>query len=179
MSDADRRWLEELWSNYASRIFAYAARRVGQQHADDVVSDVFVVAWRQRKQRPRKELPWLYGVARRVLADRFRAESRWERLIERAGNQPRLEEPLDDDVADRLRLAAALDKLAEPDREALLLTAWEGLKPSEAAVALAMTASAFRMRLTRARRRFRSALAENTGADIAAERSKRGGQRAK
>jgi RNA polymerase sigma-70 factor (ECF subfamily) len=155
MIDADRRWVEELWSRYAGRVFAYAARRIGREFADDVVGDVFLVAWRRRSEQPRKELPWLYGVARRVLADRYRSETRRARLIERAGNQPRRVALVEDQVVGSMELAAALAELSEIDREAVLLTAWEGLSPGEAAAALDLTAPAFRMRLSRARRRLR------------------------
>jgi RNA polymerase sigma-70 factor, ECF subfamily len=149
MQDVDRKWLEDLWSVYGGRVWAYAARRVGRQLADDVVADVFLVAWRRRHLRPAEPLPWLYGVARRVLADHYRAESRRARLIERVGRQPHFNAGVDDSVSSSIWLASALAKLSDPDREALLLTAWEGLKPSEAAAVLGITAPAFRMRLNR------------------------------
>lgn len=38
-----RKWLEQLWANHGDQVFAYAARRVGTAHAEDVVADVFVV----------------------------------------------------------------------------------------------------------------------------------------
>jgi len=57
----------------------------------------------------------------------------------------------------------ALAQLSDSDREAVLLIAWEGLDPREAALVIGITGSAFRMRLSRARRRLRRLLAqENT-----------------
>lgn len=160
MQDVDRKWLEDLWSAYGGRVWAYAARRVGRQLADDVVADVFLVAWRRRHLRPAEPLPWLYGVARRVLADHYRAESRRARLIERVGHQPHFNAGVDDDVAGSISMASALTQLSDADREALLLTVWEGLRPSEAAAVVDMTAPAFRMRLSRARRRLRSIMTD-------------------
>lgn len=165
MQGGDRQWLEELWTAHGGRVWAYVARRVGRQLADDVVADVFLVAWRRRQLRPRKPLPWLYGVARRVLADHYRAESRRVRLVERIGHEPYLSSGVDDDVADSMRLESALAELSETDREALLLTAWEGLRPSEAAAVLDMTAAAYRMRLSRARRRLTSVIADTVSGD--------------
>lgn len=166
MQDVDRQWLEDLWSAYGGPVWAYAARRVGRQMADDVLADVFLVAWRRRQVRPTKPLPWLYGVARRVLADHYRAESRRALLIERVGHELYLNPGADDRVAGSMQLVSALAELSDPDREALLLTAWEGLKPSEAAVVLDVTAAAFRMRLSRARRRLRSAMADTISEDV-------------
>jgi RNA polymerase sigma-70 factor (ECF subfamily) len=162
MQDVDQKWLEDLWSTYSGRVWAYTARRVGRQLADDIVADVFLVAWRRHEQRPAKPLPWLYGVARRVLADYYRAESRRAHLIERVGHETPRDVGIDDDLAGSIRLASALAELSDADREALLLTAWEGLKPSEAAAVLDMTAPAFRMRLSRARRRLRSIMTDTT-----------------
>jgi len=55
-------------------------------------------------------------------------------------------------------LASALATLGERDREVLLLTAWEGLAPGEAATVLGCSRNAFAVRLHRARRRLASAL---------------------
>lgn len=158
MSEVDTKWLEDLWSKHGGRVYAYAARRIGRELAEDVVGDVFLVAWRRRREQPRKELPWLYGVARRVLADRYRADSRWTRLVERAGSEPHNTALIEDEVVGSMELTTALAALSEIDREAVLLTAWEGLSPSEAAAALDLTAPAFRMRLSRARRRLEARL---------------------
>lgn len=177
MSDADGQWLEDLWSKHGGQVYAYAARRIGRELAEDVVGDVFLVAWRRRRERPRRELPWLYGVARRVLADRYRADSRRARLIERAGREPHDTPLLEDEVVGSMQLTIALAGLNDVDREALFLTTWEGLSASEAAAALDMAAPAFRMRLTRARRRLKTGLAEavpEVVADAIEEEGKRG-----
>jgi RNA polymerase sigma-70 factor (ECF subfamily) len=44
--------------------------------AADLAQEVFVVAWRRRDQVPDNSLPWLYGVARRLLANYVRAQRR-------------------------------------------------------------------------------------------------------
>ena len=157
----DREWLETMWHDHASKVYAYAARRVGREAADDVVADTFVVAWRNRSSRPARELPWLYGVARRVVADRRRSGERLAGLVDRIG---RHEQMASDETTDRLAAIAALVSLSEDDREVLLLEAWEGLDSADAARALGTTAPSYRMRLSRARRRLTRELADDTGA---------------
>lgn len=146
----DDRWFDDLWQRHAGRVWAYAARRVGRDAADDVVADTFVVAWRHRRRRPERDLPWLYGVARRVIAGRRRSEDRRRRLAERAAAETTTG-PVTPDHP--MAAADALARLSPRDREALLLTAWEGLAPEEAARALGISDVSYRMRLSRARRR--------------------------
>src|SRR5205085_3126167 len=68
-------------ANY-ERILGYALRRT--QHADalDVVSETFTVAWRRLAQLPEGDEArlWLYGTARRVLANHQRSLRRRARL---------------------------------------------------------------------------------------------------
>jgi RNA polymerase sigma-70 factor, ECF subfamily len=117
-----------MWDAHADLVFAYAARRLGPERAEDVVADTFVVAWRNRTRRPQRELPWLYGVARKVIRDRYRSEVRWERLLQRVG--PAVPRAVDS-VASRASAAVAANQalaaLNETDRETLLLVSWEGL----------------------------------------------------
>jgi RNA polymerase sigma-70 factor (ECF subfamily) len=157
----DRDWLEAMWNQHAGRVYAYAARRVGRDGADDVVADTFVVAWRNRMSRPSRELPWLYGVARRVIADRRRSGERLARLVDRLAEIAPASNT--DGADDHLAAAGALDSLSEEDREVLLLTAWEGLPAADAARVLGVTAPSYRMRLSRARRRLARGLAPESG----------------
>jgi RNA polymerase sigma-70 factor (ECF subfamily) len=126
-----------------------------------------VVAWRHRDRRPHRDLPWLLGVARRVIAERYRADGRWERLQARAALNGSPANPPDATVAVAAReVLAALD---EHEREVLLLAAWEGLSSRQAAAVLGTSAAAYRMRLGRARRQLRRSMAEagitDTGED--------------
>jgi RNA polymerase sigma-70 factor (ECF subfamily) len=109
----------------------YAARRAGLQEADEVVAEVFLIAWRRIDDLPEDPLPWLLGVARRVLANRQRSELRRAamhgQLLAAAARSPQEIGPRLDDGA----VAAALARLDDRDREVLLLTAWEGLRPAE------------------------------------------------
>ena len=57
-------------------------------------------------------------------------------------------------------IAAAMVRLSHPEREALLLVAWEGLDGARAAQAAGCSEAAFRARLHRARRHVAAALAD-------------------
>jgi RNA polymerase sigma-70 factor (ECF subfamily) len=157
MDDLDRRLrLEALFSDHAAAVRSYARRRVGLDVADDVVSDVFVVAWRRSDDVPPDALPWLFGCARRIIANQRRAIRRQEALLERLRRER--VQPLTTDLVADVVLCEALARMREADREVLMLVAWEGLEPARAAVALGCSHRAFVMRLHRARRRLASAI---------------------
>ena len=66
---------QRLWTDYNRHVLAYALRRTEQRtDAEDVVSSTFAVAWRRwaDKPSPEFELPWLYAIAARVLANQRR-----------------------------------------------------------------------------------------------------------
>jgi RNA polymerase sigma-70 factor (ECF subfamily) len=153
-SERDR--FDELWSKYAGSIYAYAARRVGRVDADEIVAEVFAVAWRRINDVPEHPLPWLYGVGRNVIREHYRSAQRRARLQETLDQQWMTASGFDQTPA---VLEALLD-LDDSDQEILRLVAWEQLSPQEAAEVLGVNGAALRMRLTRARRRLRTALAE-------------------
>jgi len=108
---------------------------------------------------PAEPLPWLLGVARKVLADARRSSRREAALVDRmsatisAGASDTA-----DDVAAREVLIAAICALTPVQREALLLIAWDGLSQSETATALGCTRAAVAVRVYRARATLRAAL---------------------
>ena len=78
--EPERRF-SRIYHAHHAQVFAYAVSRAGRQLADDVVGDTFLVAWRRLDAVPAEPLPWLLGVARNVVRERFREEAR--RLIKR------------------------------------------------------------------------------------------------
>lgn len=148
--------MEALFREHADAVHAYASRRAGAGSADDVVSEVFAVAWRRIDDVPDPALPWLLGCARRVLANQRRGERRAGALRSRLASSQAC--PLTTDEGDGL-LREALNELGGRDREVLLLTAWEGLGPAETAIVLGCSKGAAAVRLHRARKRLEAALA--------------------
>lgn len=88
-----------------------------------MVADTFTVAWRRWEQVPPDPLPWLYGVARRVIAAERRRQQRADSLSWQLSMRPA---PTGD--AEQLRETLdALVTLRPTDQEVLLLHVWEGL----------------------------------------------------
>jgi RNA polymerase sigma-70 factor (ECF subfamily) len=160
---ADDRF-QALYAAHLRTILGYALRRVtAPEDAADVVAETFLIAWRRRADVPAgSEAPlWLYGVARRVLANHVRGEGRRSRLGDRLrielSQQLTVPDPADEVVQVRA-IRAAMDRLEPSDREILELTAWEQLAPREIAVALELSPEVVRARLSRARTRLREHL---------------------
>ncbi len=155
----DQARFEALYRAHAGAVRTYVARRCGAGAADDAVAEVFVVAWRRLDEVPPMPLPWLLGVARLVLSNERRSVRRARELVRRISSEqagarstpPEFAEPGD-------TVRRTLQALSERDREALLLVAWEGLEPWQAAEVLGLSANTFAARLHRARRRFARAL---------------------
>ena len=152
----------QLYRDQGQAILGYALRRVEDpEDAADVVAETFLVAWRRLDEVPNdaRARLWLFGVARRVIANRHRAERRRTRLSERLAESLRTKlttRPAPaDEAAEVLR---AMGGLGEDDRELLLLVSWEELSPGEAAKVLGISSLAARSRLHRARRRLRTLL---------------------
>jgi RNA polymerase sigma-70 factor (ECF subfamily) len=151
-SEARRRRFEELFEHHHAHVAAYARRRADASLVEDIVEETFLVAWRSLERVPEPALPWLYGVAWRVLANQRRGDRRGRAAVARLALQPRASDDsaLAAEVSEPLR--KALLELGEREREAVLLVAWEGLSPRDAALAAGCSSGAFRARLHRARR---------------------------
>jgi RNA polymerase sigma-70 factor, ECF subfamily len=156
-----RERFERIYQAHYARVLAYAMRRAPRPVADDVVAETFLVAWRRLDDVPADAAPWLYGVARRVLANERRASGRRAALVERLTFEPSPAAAAD---ASSGALEDALAALTEREREALKLVAWEGLTAGQAAQVAGCSHTAMRVRLHRARRRFAAALGRSSSA---------------
>ncbi|MCY1142417.1 RNA polymerase sigma factor [Actinoplanes sp. Pm04-4] len=152
-----------LFDRHAEAVRGFCARRSGSlDAADDLVSIVFLEAWRRRGDVELVDgnaLPWLYGIARRTLQNRWRTALRHRRALDRLP-PPAPSPDHADEVAHRLdderelaHLREALQRLRPADRDVLVLCVWQGLTYAEAAVALGVPVGTVRSRLARARAR--------------------------
>jgi RNA polymerase sigma-70 factor (ECF subfamily) len=157
-SDDRARVFEELFDAHYWPLRAYVMRRCSSAVVDDIVSETFLVAWRRLDLVGEDPLPWLFAVARRLVANHLRADRRRGALLARlegfVGTGVAWEPP----AAMNPQLAGAVGSLSAREREALLLVAWEGLDPRRAAQAVGCSPAAFRVRLHRARQRVATAL---------------------
>lgn len=152
-----------LFDRHGDAIHSYCARRTGSlDTADDLVSIVFLEAWRRRADvEPIDDnaLPWLYGIASHTLQRRWRTTRRHRAAVARL---PRIEPEPDhaEDVAGRLddqrqlaELQTAFARLRPAEQEVLTLCVWQGLDYASAALALGVPIGTVRSRLSRARAR--------------------------
>ncbi|GLZ16193.1 DNA-directed RNA polymerase sigma-70 factor [Actinomadura sp. NBRC 104425] len=157
----DERRFTAIYDDCRQRVWAYAAARAGRQLADEVVSETFAVAWRRLRDVPDPPLPWLLGVARNVLRDNHRAQRRREEFARELRHWTTASAgDIADGVTERHAVLRALAALPEADREVLILVAWQGLTPRDAARVVGCSSAALRVRLHRARRRLRRAVEE-------------------
>ena len=143
----------------------FVQRRVHPTHAEDIVADVFLVAWRRFDDLPadaRDARAWLFGIAQRTLLNGQRGDRRRQALtiriadaivVAQAGEAWKGSDS--ELVARRLDLAAAWSRLTPAHQETLSLAVWDGLDGPQAAVVLGISPVAFRLRLSRARRALR------------------------
>lgn len=157
-----RERFEGVYRELYEPICGYILRRVRQpEDAAEAIAETFATLWRRFDRCPQGDelRPWLFGVARRVIANQRRGQQRRSALGER------LVEHFDQGAHDAIGapeeagpVARAFAALSESDRELLSLVAWEGLTRDELAVALDTSRAVVRLRLHRARKRLRDAL---------------------
>jgi RNA polymerase sigma-70 factor, ECF subfamily len=141
---------EQIYAAHADVVHRYALRRISRSAAEDVVAEVFLIAWRRLSELPPEPRGWLLGTARRVVANTHRGDARRAALRERIATGGAV---ASEAAGGSSLLALALLELSELDREALTLIAWDGLSHREAAEALGVREGTFAVRLLRARRR--------------------------
>ncbi|MGO1050634.1 RNA polymerase sigma factor [Crossiella sp. CA198] len=157
----DHQRFTQLYETLYPRVLAYALRRVPAQEAQDAVDEAFLVAWRKRAQLPVDALPWLLVTARNTLANQQRSRQRQDVLAAEVARCAAAQHTAaaETAVVERMTVLMALAELTPRERDALMLTAWDGLSAREAARVAGCSAVAFGVRLHRARRRFADALA--------------------
>ncbi|MFY9220553.1 MAG: sigma-70 family RNA polymerase sigma factor [Candidatus Nanopelagicales bacterium] len=156
----DTAWFDEVFTDYAVAVHRFIRRRIqlttAAIDADDITADVFTVVWRRRADVPDDAvLPWLYGVARHLLANHYRKMNAQVRLLDADA----------DAATDPAELVAANDELSRAwlqlgarDRQILALIAWEGQTEAGVAEVLGLSVGGASSAITRARQRFSSLL---------------------
>ena len=156
----------ELFHRHAPRLHAYIRRRLGRTLADDLVSETFTTAFRQRDRFDGRAdfCAWLWGIASNLIAKHHRQETRMYRALSRTGV-----DPAEDGVAERASdrasaaalgppLAKALASLGAEDRNAVLLLAWGDMSYPEIAATLGLPVGTVKAKIHRARIKLRKAL---------------------
>jgi RNA polymerase sigma-70 factor (ECF subfamily) len=145
-------------------LLAYSLRRTeSAADAEEIVAETLLIAWRRRGELPigAESIPWLYGVARRVLANQRRGQQRRSRLermltpLTRSSLDPELTMQRTDITR---AVVAASQRLTRADQEVLRLAAWEGLSHAQIGISLRCSENGAALRLHRARQRLREEL---------------------
>ena len=159
-----------LYEDTSSRVLAYALRRVDdREEARDIVAETFAVVWRRIDDVPggRSELAWIFGVARRVVANHRRSGARSARLQSRLAGvrSDAVDEGADREPSLAPEALAALARLPRRHQEVLRLAAWEQLSQAEIATVLQCSPNAVAIRLHRARRALQAAFERELGSE--------------
>ena len=171
-----------IFDRHGSTLLRFLARRVDPAEAEDLLGEVFRIAFERRPAFDRSRdsaRPWLYGIAANLVAKHYRSETRRLRALARAGAA----RVPDEDPAERAVAAAdagvrwarvvdAIGVLPEAERQVLLLFAWEELSYDEIAAAVGVPVGTVRSRLSRARSRLAALTEEPSAApaEVAAAR---------
>lgn len=148
-----------LYAEHRLEVLAYCTRRMRAAEASDACSETFLMAWRRIDDIPPPPgaLPYLYGIARRVVANHLRTlrrASRLEKKLQSLGVAPPPEPSALVLQSFRNReVIAALQRLKPKDREIVMLYTWEALPRQTIAEIMGMTRSAIDQRIHRSYQR--------------------------
>jgi len=162
---ADDAIVTEMYRQYRTPLMAYVLRLTAgdRQHAEDVVQETMVRAWRQAGKLDQTEpslMPWLATVARRIVIDDKRRRS--VRPTE-MGDEMLENAPVADSTDDLLRkvvVTEALQLLSPAHREVLSETILRDRTVNEAAGVLGIPVGTVKSRVYYALRALRVVLAE-------------------
>lgn len=147
-------WFTGIFDRHFDGVSAFVRRRVGPDSAEEIVSETFTRAFRQRSRYDlsySSARPWLLGIASNLMRNQWRTEKR------RLAAYSRM--PLDPTVIGEPRppvspeLLERLASLSSGQREVLLLHALADLSYEEIGEALGIRVGTVRSRLSRARSR--------------------------
>ncbi len=159
---------EEFGSLYRAHIVEisrFLSRRLPADQVEDLASDLFEIAWSKKNSIPKDfELPWLYKTARYLISNHRRKESGRTAIL------ATLQEPISAPSAESIaiadmELAEAWRKLPAKEQEVLAMWSFEGLEPTQIAVALGISTNAVNVRLSRAKKALLAELEKSQGSN--------------
>lgn len=147
-----------LYRGFLPQISSYLVRRCDRSDVEELASRIFEIAWRKRAGAPEGyELAWLFRIAGFVVSNHRRALQSERNFLLRFRPSDFAPTPEDIALAD-LELSKAWKKLSGFEREAISLTAFDGLSHQVAAKVLEISPNAFTQRLAKARKTLKANL---------------------
>ncbi|HVM60752.1 MAG TPA: sigma-70 family RNA polymerase sigma factor [Verrucomicrobiae bacterium] len=164
IQSGDAAAFDELMRRYKHPVVNFVFRMLASAHdADDVAQDVFVRVYQNLDTyRPETKFStWLFALARNAAIDRLRWRARHQ--AESIESAPEIMAPSGtaEDVHAREigdQIAAAVAKLPEDQRTAMILSEYHGMAGAEVAAVMRCSEKSVESRLYRARQTLRSAL---------------------
>lgn len=154
--DARASHFETLYRRHVLAVYRYVYRRVDRSDVDDLVAEVFAVAWDKWADAEARGLPWLYRTASFAVANHRRAVARRPRPLPVLPEDERHAVPgQESEVQDRMQIRDLLSGLSDDDIELVSLLFWEELSIQDAAAVVGCSVSAAYVRVHRLRRRLR------------------------
>jgi len=155
---------EHVWEAFHTPLQQFIRRRVSDEAtAEDVLQDVFLKIHLHREglKDVKKLESWIYQITRNAIIDSYRG-SRPTTTLEAAEVLDLPEELPDDDVVSELLpcVRAMVRSLPELDRQALVLTEYQGLTQKELSERLGLSFSGAKSRVQRAREKLKQQLLE-------------------
>jgi len=160
-----------IYDRHCDSIYRYLARRLdSREQAEDLVSTVFLEAWRCRARARHDNgspLPWLFGIARMTLRRNARTAARALRAFARLAVEPVQADHAEgvadvlDREADARRVLAAFRQLRKIDQDVIELCLWQGLDHESVSRSLGVPIGTVKSRLSRARTRLQNVFDEN------------------
>ena len=169
-STGDTTAFTRLFVEHRDRVFRHAARLTDSSaEADDVAAAAFFELWRRRAAITLVDgspVPWLLATTTNLARNARRGTARYRAVLDRLPRSAGLADPAEQALErvererDETGVRAAMQRLAPVDLNLLILTALEGFSVQEASAVLALREGTARSRLSRARARLRTALAD-------------------
>ncbi len=155
---------QSVWDAFHAPLQQFIRRRVSDEAtAEDVLQDVFLkIHQHMETLKDVKKLEgWIYQITRNAIIDFYRS-SRPTTTLEAEEVLDMPEELPDDDVVSELLpcVRAMVRSLPEMDRQALVLTEYQGLTQKEMAERLGLSFSGAKSRVQRAREKLKQQLLE-------------------
>ncbi len=152
--------LEQVWDGFHRKLIAFLRSRVKDlDTAQDLLQEVFIRVHANLGclRNPEKLEPWLYQITRNILIDYYRSSKSGPPMsIASAMEADFAGQDLNASIASSLR--EMVDTLPEPYRQALILTAFEGINQAEMAQQLGLSISGAKSRVQRGRQMLRERL---------------------
>ena len=154
---------EQVWHDFHAPLLHFIRARVADEStAEDILQEVFLKIHRhiETLKDTKKLESWVYQITRHALIDYYRGKEQPGASLETAEALGLAEDLPDDDVVSELfpAVRAMVKSLPAPDRQALVLTEYQGLTQKEFAERLGLSFSGAKSRVQRAREKLKHLL---------------------